>query len=91
MSEENTKPPRTPEEILDTITAARDSVWVINDSIEKIATEGNTNELKGNLERNVGHLTIVTSDPEIVNSGNDISDLFQAITDGQAALDAWPA
>ena len=91
MPEENTRPARTPEEILGTITAARDSVWVIDDSIAKIAEEGNTEELKGNLERNVGHLRIVTSDPEIVNSGNDIEDLLLAIEDGEAALAAWPA
>lgn len=87
---EEIRTPRTPKEILGTITAARDSVWVINDSIHKIATEGNTEELKGNLERNVGHLKIVTTDEEIVNSGNDISDLFKAIQDGETVLASWP-
>ena len=89
LEEERT--PRTPEEILATITAARDSVWVIDDTIAKIETKGHTNEFKGNLERNVGHLKIVTSDQEIVDSGNDITDLFEAITNGEAALAAWPA
>lgn len=82
--------PRTPEQIVDTITAARDSVWVVDDSLAKIIASGHTNELKGNIERNVGHLRIITTDQEITESANDISDLYQAITDGQAALDAWP-
>lgn len=82
--------PRTPEQILDTITAARDSVWVVDDSLAKIAADGHTNELKDSIERNVGHLRIITTDQEISESANDISDLYQAITDGQAALDAWP-
>ena len=85
---------RTLEEIQATIRAARDSVWVINDTIAKIA-DGATpsNELKGNIERNVGHLKLVVADPEVVTSNEDISDLHAAITAGEAKLaeDIWPA
>lgn len=80
--------PMTQEQILGTIRAARDSVWVITDSLEKLAANNNnlTNELKGNIERNVGHLKLVVSNPEIANSGENISDLNQAIADGEAVL-----
>lgn len=79
--------PKTQEQILGTIRAAKDSVWVINDSISKI-TPGVplSDELRGNLERNVGHLKLVLSDPEITNSGEDLSTLTQAVVDGEAAL-----
>ena len=91
MSEETTRPPRTLEEIQGTIRAARDSVWVVTDSITKIDGVNFTEELKGNLERNVGHLRIITGDEGIVESGEDIADLLQAIEDGDAALASWPA
>lgn len=80
----------TQEQILGTIRAARDSVWVIGDSLEKLASNGGTmtDELKGNLERNVGHLKLVVANPEIANSGEDITDLNAAITNGEAALAA---
>jgi hypothetical protein len=83
----------TTEQITGTITAARDSVWVIEDTISKLAAgEAATKELKGNIERNVGHLQIVTSNPQIAGSGQNISDLLKAITDGQAKLaeNIWP-
>jgi len=85
---------RTQEEILQTITAARDSVWVIEDTIAKLDGEKTpSKELKSNIERNVGHLKLVVSDEEIVNSGEDISDLQSAITTGEAKLaeDIWTA
>ncbi len=77
----------TQEQILDTIRAARDSVWVISDSLNKL-TNGHelNNELRGNIERNVSHLKLVVSNPEISGSGQDISDLHAAITNGEAAL-----
>lgn len=53
---------RTIEEIRGTISAARDSVWVVEDFISKIAGGQTPNEeLKGNIERNVAHLKLVTS------------------------------
>ena len=78
----------TQEQILGTIRAARDSVWVISDSLGKLANNNNvmTDELKGNLERNVGHLKLVVANPEISGSGEDITDLNAAITNGEAAL-----
>ena len=86
------KQPRTLEEIQGTIRAARDSVWVIDDSIQKLADGQPANkELKGNIERNVGHLKIVLSDQELLDSGEDIADLQQAVTVGEAKLaeDIW--
>jgi hypothetical protein len=77
----------TPEQIEGTIRAARDSVWVVTDSLEKLANGAElSNELRGNIERNVGHLKLVVANPEISGSGHDISDLHSAITDGEAAL-----
>lgn len=77
----------TEEQILGTLRAARDSVWVINDSLAKLANgETLTEQLRGNIDRNVSHLKLVVGNPEIANSGQDISDLNQAITSGEAAL-----
>jgi hypothetical protein len=82
---ENT--PKTLEQIQGTIRAARDSVWVITDQIEKLtAGETPNNNSKGNIERNVSHLKLVVSDTEITNSGENISDLTAAITAGEAKL-----
>ena len=78
---------RTLEQIQATIRAARDSVWVINDEIQKL-TEGQpaNTERKGNIERNVAHLKLIVSNSEIVNSGEDTFDLHTAITVGEAKL-----
>jgi hypothetical protein len=84
--------PRTIEEIRGTIRAARDSVWVVSDEIEKLATRGQlTNEGRGNIERNVGHLKIVVASTEITESGEDITDLHSAIAAGEQALENNPA
>jgi hypothetical protein len=84
--------PRTLEEIQSTIRAARDSVWVISDEIEKLGTRGElTNDGRGNIERNVGHLKIVVSSTEITESGEDISDLHSSIAAGEQALANNPA
>ena len=83
----------TLEEIQATIKAARDSVWVVNDEIAKLdAGQPANNERKGNIERNVGHLKLVVANPEIANSGEDISDLNAAIVAGEAkfAENIWP-
>lgn len=70
-----------------TVRAARDSVWVINDEIQKKADRGElTQEGRGNIERNVAHLEIVMSSPQVVELGGDLSDLTAAITNGKAAL-----
>ena len=79
--------PRTIEEIRGTIRAARDSVWVISDEIAKLTTRGQlTDDGRGNLERNVGHLQLVVASTEIIESGEDISDLHSAIAAGEQAL-----
>ena len=71
-----------------TVRAARDSVWVVNDEIQKKADRGElTQEGRGNIERNVAHLEIVMSDPKIVELGGDLSDITAAITNGKAALE----
>ena len=79
----------TPQQRVDgTVRAARDSVWVINDEIQKKADRGTlTAEGRGNIERNVAHLEIVMSDPQIVELGGDLSDLTGAISNGKAALE----
>jgi len=79
--------PRTLEQIQGTIRAARDSVWVVSDEIQKLTERGNlTDESRGNIERNVAHLKLVVSDSEITESGEDISDLHAAIAAGEAEL-----
>lgn len=82
----------TQEEILSTIRAARDSVWVIENTIEKLTAGAEASEeLHGDLDRNVSHLKLVVASQEIVDSGEDISDLEEAITTGEAKLaeDIW--
>jgi predicted nucleic acid-binding Zn-ribbon protein len=79
--------PRTLEQIQGTIRAARDSVWVVTDEIQKLADGQPANkERKGNIERNVAHLKLVVADQEIIDSKEDISDLQAAITAGEAKL-----
>lgn len=75
------------EQIQKTIRAARDSVWVINNELQKISEGVSlTEEIRGNIERNVAHLKIVVSNSEISESGEDISDLHSAITAGETEL-----
>ena len=77
----------TLEEIQGTIRAARDSVWVITDSLEKLSNgETPSDSIKGNIERNVAHLKIVTSSSHVTNSGENIADLLNAIVVGEAKL-----
>jgi hypothetical protein len=81
------KEPRTLEQIKQTIKAARDSVWVITNEIEKLAAGQPANkERKGNIERNVQHLKLIVTNEEIINSGEDIADLNAAIVTGEAKL-----
>lgn len=86
--------PRTIEEIRDTIRTARDSVWVITDQIEKLNDGATPNkDAKGNIDRNVSHLKLIVADQEIIDSGEDISDLIESIAEGEAKLaeNIWPA
>ena len=79
--------PRTLEQIQGTIRAARDSVWVISNEIEKLTPTGElTSDGRGNIERNVGHLKIVVSSTDVTESGEDISDLHNSIAAGEQAL-----
>lgn len=78
---------RTLEQIQGTIRAARDSVWVINNELQKLSEGGSlTEQVRGNIQRNVDHLKIVVADSEITGSGEDISDLHTAISTGEAEL-----
>jgi hypothetical protein len=77
----------TQEQIESTVSAARDSVWVINDEIAKLANNMPWNdERRGNIERNVAHLEIVMSNTQISDSGLDLSDLTAAIAAGKQEL-----
>lgn len=79
--------PRTLEQIQGTIRAARDSVWVVTDTLDQLAAGKPANkERKGNIDRNVSHLKLVVADQEVIDSGEDISDLQAAITAGEAKL-----
>lgn len=69
----------TAQEIAQTISAARDSVWVIN---EKISKENITKEMVQTVQRNVGHLELVMSNEYVTGSGEDLSDLTDTIQDG---------
>lgn len=78
--------PSTPS-IQDTIRVARDSVWVVNDTIQKLTNGAEpTDDLKSAIDRNVAHLKIVVNNPDVATSGEDISDLNAAITAGEAKL-----
>lgn len=77
----------TQEEIEGTVRAARDSVWVVNDELSKLANNLPwNNERKGNIERNVAHLELVMANPQISGSGLDLSDLTAAIAAGKQEL-----
>jgi hypothetical protein len=80
--------PTQQERVDGTVRAARDSVWVITDEIQKKADRGElTREGRGNIQRNVEHLELVMSDPKIVELGGDLSDITAAIANGKAALE----
>ena len=77
----------TQEEVNNYLRAARDSVWVINEELSKLAKgETPSDQIKGNIERNVGHLEIVVDREEVKTMGGDISELNTAITAGKAKL-----
>jgi len=83
--------PKTIEQIRNMIKAARDSVWVIGNEIEKISSSGTlSKEGRGNISRNVEHLKIIVADTEISGSGEEIGDLSAAITSGEQALQNNP-
>lgn len=71
------------EKVLATIRAARDSVWVIN---KELSLETFTNNSLSTLTANVGHLELVVASDPVKNSGEDISDLIDAINRGKEAI-----
>lgn len=84
----------TAEQIEQMVKVAGDSVWVIDQTIQKIAGGASLSlELKGDLQRNVEHLKIVTAQPDVVESGVDVSALTAGIARGEARLaeGEWPA
>lgn len=79
--------PKTIEQIRGTLKAARDSVWVVTDELSKMAAAGSlSKESRGNIQRNVDHLKLVLADQEIIDSGETVTDLQTAVTDGTEAL-----
>lgn len=85
--EEKQKEVPTLEQIQRIIRIARDSVWVINDEIGNLANgRPASKQRKDNIERNVYHLKGIVSNQQIIDSGEDISDLNAAITVGEAKL-----
>ena len=71
----------------DSAAWANDYLWGLSNEIETPATPS----LKGELERNVEHLKIIVADKAVVDSKEDIKDLQDAITVGEAKLaeDIW--
>lgn len=78
----------TAQEITQTISASRDSVWVVGDEISK---ENVTKENVQTVQRNVSHLEIVMSNEHVTGSGEDLSDLTTAIQDGNAFIELHAA
>jgi len=82
---------KTIEQVRATIKSARDSVWVVEDELQKLTEAGSlTEQSRGNIERNVAHLKLIVADPEISESGEEIGDLNDAITAGETALENNP-
>jgi len=82
MANDNQETP-SPEQIAGSISAMRDSVWVINSEIEKVPSK----ETIQTIGRNVGHLELVMSDENIIGFGEDLSDVTEAIVAGKAFQD----
>lgn len=77
----------TTEEVLQYLKNARDSVWVINETFGKLEKGAAFDEeLQRNLEANAGHLKIVVAKKEVIESGEDVSDLNEAIASAEAKL-----
>ena len=74
----------TTQEILQTISAARDSVWVIGEEISK---KNITKDNVQTVQRNIGHLGTVMSSEHVIGSGEDLSDLTIAIENGNAFIE----
>ena len=81
----------TPEEILaGTLRSMRDSVWAINDGLERATNGASSSEVFGVISRNVSHLELMVTKEEISGSSEDITDITDAIDAGNAYLTANP-
>jgi hypothetical protein len=69
--------------IEEVIKSMRDSVWAIDDAMSKQLRE----ETYKCVERNVGHLSNLVSNPEISGYSGDISDIYNAISNGNKFLE----
>lgn len=66
---------------------ARDSIWVIEDTIKELSNGKIANaERKSNISINVEHLKIIVADKEVIASGENIADLIAAIATGEGKL-----
>lgn len=74
----------TPEEVAQQISAMRDSVWVIDDTVDN--NETLEQEHTDRIRANVGHLELMMGKDHIINAGDDLSDITAAITKGKTAL-----
>lgn len=84
----------TQEQIERMVRVAKDSVTVIDEAIAKIADGAELSlNIKGDLQRNVEHLKIVTGMQQVLDSGIDLSHLLDGIARGEARLaeGVWPA
>ena len=82
----------TLEKVKGTIRAARDSVWVVNNEIQKMQEAGSLSETgRNSIKRNVEHLKLVVVNPTVISSGEDIVDLQTAITNGEETLNNNPS
>jgi len=89
------EPVPTAKQLLGGYNAAKDSVWVVESSIDRLTSETNDGEkleIKGDIERNVGHLKIVVANQHMIDSGHDLTILQAAIDAGTACLESttWP-
>jgi hypothetical protein len=78
MSNNNNETP-SPEQILSSISAMRDSVWVINSEMEKSPSK----ESIQTIQRNIAHLELQISNEHIISFGEDLSDVTEAINVGK--------
>ena len=74
----------TVEQVAQQISAMRDSVWVIDDTVDNNETLDEKH--LDRIRANVGHLELMMGKDHIANAGDDLSDITAAIAKGNAAL-----
>jgi hypothetical protein len=72
----------SPEQIAQTISAMRDSVFVINSKIQERPTKRSVKV----VQRNVGHLELQMTNQYVIGFGDDLSDITGAIIAGNQFL-----